>query len=109
MVVLKNTKDVINDILEKYNLYRLDNFAYTRGDFLFDVLHVLLHNRYTSIELREGVIQHFKYCLEKNDQEALASYQHELNTYSLMEMHNVNDPEVYLQQMSISTSNILPL
>ena len=97
MVILKNTKDSIDDVLEKYNLYRLDNFAFTPGDCLFDALHVLLHNRYTSIELREGVIQYFKYCLEKNDQEALASYQHELNTYSLMEMHNVNDREVYLQ------------
>ena len=109
MVVLKNTKDAIDDVLEKYNLYRLDNFAYTPGDCLFDALHVLLHNRYTHIEPREGAIQHFKYCLEKNDQEALASYQHELNTYSLMEMHNVNDPEVYLEQMSKSASSLLPL
>ena len=97
MVVLKNKKDAIDDVLEKYNLYRLDNFAYTPGDFLFDALHVVLRNRYTFIELREGVIQQFKYCLEKNDQEALASYQHELNTYSLLEMHNVNDLDVYLQ------------
>ena len=97
MVVLKNTKDFIDDVLEKYNLYRLDNFAFTPGDCLFDVLHVLLQNRYTYIELREGAIQHLKYCLENNDQEALASYQHELKTYSMMEMHNVNDPDVYLQ------------
>ena len=92
MVILKNKKDAIDDVLEKYNLYRLDNFAYTYGDCLFDALHVLLQNRYTYIELREGAIQHLKYCLEKNDQESLASHQHELNTYSLMEIHNINDP-----------------
>ena len=106
---VKTHKDAIDLVLEKYSLYRLDNFAYTPGDCLFDAFHVLLHNRYTSIELRNGAIQHFKYCLQTNDKEALVSYQHELNTYSLMEMHNVNDPEVYLEQMSKSASSLLPL
>ena len=87
----------IDTILQKYNLYRLDNFAYTVGDCLFDTFQVLLYNIYTSIELREGIIQHFEVCLAKKDREALVSYQHELNKYSLMEMHNVNDPKKYLQ------------
>ena len=68
-----------------------------------------MYNRYTSIELREGVIQHFEVCLPKKDREALVSYQHELNKYSLMEMHNVNDPKIYLQRMSKSASTTLPL
>jgi hypothetical protein len=93
----RDQKPVINCVLGKYNLLCLDNFAYTTGDCLFDALQVILHNRYTSIELREGTIQHFKTCLQKNDIEALASYQLELNANSLMEMHNVNDPKIYLQ------------
>jgi hypothetical protein len=94
---IRHQKHDINDILEKYDLFCLNNFAYTPGDCLFDSLQVLLHNRYTSMELREGTIQHFKTCLQKNDTEALVSYKHELNANSLMEMHNVNDPEIYLQ------------
>ena len=57
-----------------------------------------------SIELREGTIEYFKSCLEKQDPEAIASYENELNTCSLMEMHGVNDREVYLHRMSKSTS-----
>ena len=30
----------IDTILQKYNLYRLDNFAYTVGDCLFDTFHI---------------------------------------------------------------------
>ena len=32
--------------------------------------------------------------------EAIESYHNELNAFSLMEMHNVNDPKFYSQKMS---------
>ena len=94
----------INNILHNHDLFRLHSFAYSIGDCFFDTFQVLLHFKYMSIELREGTIEYFKSCLEKQDPEAIASYENELNTCSLMEMHGVNDREVYLHRMSKSTS-----
>ena len=37
--------------------------------------------------------------MQKQDKEAITSYQIELNSFSLMEMHSVNDPEVYLDKI----------
>ena len=73
-------KNDIDAILEQHHLFCLNNFAYAIGDCLFDTIQVLLHFRYTSIELREGTIQYFKNCLRKHDVEAILSYRHELNT-----------------------------
>ena len=70
---------------------------------------VLFNSRYTSIELRKGTIEYFRGCLEKQDPEAITSYKHELHKESLIEMHNIHDPEVYLQKMSISASSNLPI
>jgi hypothetical protein len=71
---------------------------------LFNALEVLLHFRYTSTEIREGTIEHFRTYLQKQDTKAIASYQLELNRSSLIEMHNISDPEEYLNKMSRSTS-----
>ena len=100
MPVIENQTHGINASLEKYNMYCLDEFAYNPRDCLFDAFQVLLHYKYTSIELRECIIEHFKTCLQRNDNDALVSYEHELNAQSLMEMHNVTDPEIYLQRMT---------
>ena len=91
---VENTYSVvdIDNVLEIHGLFHLQNFAYVVGDCLFNALQVLLHFRYTSTEIREGVIEHFRACLEKHDEEAIRSYELELNTCSLIEMHNVNDP-----------------
>ena len=89
-------------------MYFLDNFAYNPGDCLFDAFQVLLHYKYTSIELRECIIEHFKTCLQRNDNDALVSYEHELNAQSLVEMHNVTDPEIYLQRMKMSAPFLIP-
>ena len=99
----------IDSVLENYGLFRLQNFAYVMGDCLFNAFEVLLHFRYTSIEIRERVIEHFRACLQKRDEKAIESYQVELNSHSLMEMHKLTDPKVYLNKMSKSTTtNIAP-
>ena len=95
-----NVEMNINNVLHNHDLFRLHNFAYSIGDFLFDTFQVLLHLKYTSVESREGTIEYFKPCLRKQDWEAIASYENELNTCSLMEMHGANDREVYLHRMS---------
>ena len=76
---------------------------------MFDSLQVLFNSRYTSIELRKGTIEYFRGCLEKQDPKAITSYKHELHKESLIEMHNIHDPKVYLQKMSISASSSLPI
>ncbi len=64
---LENTYLVVNidNLLEMHGLFRLQNIAYVVGDLLFNALKVLLHFRYTTIEIREGIIEHFRACLEK--------------------------------------------
>jgi len=89
----------IDNVLQMHGLFRLQNFAYAVGDCLFNALQVLLDFRYTATEIRQGIIEHFRACLEKQDEEAIRSYELELNSNSLIEMHNVNDPEIYLDKM----------
>ena len=108
---LENTYSVVNidNVLQMHGLFRLQNFAYAVGDCLFNALQVLLDFRYTATEIREGIIEHFRACLEKQDEEAIRSYELELNSNSLIEMHNVNDPEIYLDKMCKSAViDILP-
>jgi hypothetical protein len=60
----------IDHVLQINGLFRLDAFSYIPGDCLFDAFHVLLHFRYSSIELRNGLIDHFLTCLHNGDLEA---------------------------------------
>ena len=71
---------------------------------MFDSLQVLFKSRYISIKLREGTIEYFKSCVEKQDPKEITSYKHELHEGSLIEMHNIHDPEAYLRKMSISSN-----
>lgn len=99
----------INVVFEKHHLTRINRFSFDVGDCLFDFLQMILHKICTSIELRQGTIQHFRFFLQNNYNGALLSYRNELNTYPLMEMHNVDDPEVYLQHISQFSSLEHPL
>jgi len=65
---------------------------------------MLLHFRYTSNELRNGLIDHFLFCLKNNDIEAIQSYQYELAPDFLYELHGVNDIGTYLHKMRYSAS-----
>ena len=61
----------IDNPLARSNLFRLQRFHYNVEDCLFDALVVLMHFRYTSTEIREGAINHFRVCLESDDLAAL--------------------------------------
>jgi hypothetical protein len=50
--------DNIDQVFHTNGLFRFDSFSYTVGDFLFDAFQVLLHFRYSSTDLRSGLI----YC-----------------------------------------------
>ena len=63
--------DNIDVVLHSNGLFRLDPFSYTVGDCLFDTFQVLLHFRYSSTELSNGLIDHFLVCLENGSVEAL--------------------------------------
>ena len=49
----------IDIVLMNHSLFRLQEFAYTPGDYLFNAFEVLLHFCYSYIELRNGILDHF--------------------------------------------------
>jgi len=51
----------------------------TFNDGLFDCLKLLINFRYTSLELRKRTLEYFRKCLEKQNREAILSYEHELH------------------------------
>jgi hypothetical protein len=100
--------DNIDQVLHNNALFRLDAFSYTAGDCLFDAFQVLLHFRYSSTELRNGLIDHFLACLENGNVEALESYQYELASDFLCQLHGIHDVSTYLSKMRLSASATLP-
>lgn len=86
----------IDEVLQNNNLFRIKPFVYSMGDCLFYSFYLLLHMQYTSLELHNGIIDHFINRLELNDAEALFSYKHELDAQALYEMHGLNDIDTYL-------------
>jgi hypothetical protein len=79
--------DNIDQVLHKNGIFRLDAFSYTVGDFLFNAFQVLLHFHYSSIDLRNGLIDYFLGYLENGKVEALESYQYKLASYFLCQLH----------------------
>jgi hypothetical protein len=98
----------INQVLHNISLFRLDAFLYTAGDFLFGAFQVLLHFRYSLTEIRNGFIDHFLSCLENPNVEALDSYQYELASYFLCQLHGIHDVSTYLSKIRLSASTTLP-
>lgn len=96
--------DNIDCVLKRNGLFRLDAFSYTVGDCLFDSFKMLLHFRYTSNQLRNGLIEHFLFCLNNNDVEVIESYEYKLAPNFLYELHGINDIGTYLHKMRCSTS-----
>jgi hypothetical protein len=68
--------DKIDVVLHSNALFRLDAFLYTVGDCLFDTFQVLLHFRYSSTKLHNGLIYYFLTCFNNGDVEALQSYEY---------------------------------
>jgi hypothetical protein len=94
----------IDRVLEDNNMFRLKSFGYNVGDCLFDSFQILLHMRYSSIEIRNGTIDHFLHCLQNNDSEALLSYKYELDSNTLYELHGLTDVDMYMWRMWLSAT-----
>jgi len=88
----------IDCVLKRNGLFRLDAFLYMVRDCLFDSFEVLLHFRYTSNQLRNGLIEHFRLFLNNNDVEAIESYEYE---------YGINDIGTYPHKMCfLASTNI---
>jgi hypothetical protein len=74
-----DTQSIIHDIIDVV-LHRNGIFRLVAGDCLFDTFQVLLHFRYSSTELRNGLINYFLTCFKNGDVEALQSYEYELES-----------------------------
>ena len=71
---------------------------------MFNALVVIFHFLYTSIEIREGTINHFHVCLECGDLAALESLQTDLAVDYLQDLHSILDVDEYLDRMSQTAS-----
>jgi hypothetical protein len=100
--------DNIDEVLHSNGIFRLDAFSYTVGDCLFDAFQVLLHFLYSSTDLRNGLIDYFLGCLKNGDVEALESYEYELESDFLRQLHGIHDVQMYFSKMRLSASPILP-
>jgi hypothetical protein len=97
------TSALHNTILTIYyrenRLFRLDAFFHTLLHILY-LMHSTspLHFHYSSIELQNGSIHHFLVFLDNKDIDALQSYQYELGSYFLQELHQIPDIKTYLSK-----------
>jgi hypothetical protein len=98
----------IDVALHSNGLFRFDAFSYTAGDCLFDTFQVLLHFGYSSTELRNGLIDYFLACFKNGDAEALNSYEYELESDFLRQLHGIHDVATYFSKMWLSASAALP-
>jgi hypothetical protein len=96
----------IDHFLHRNHLFRLDAFF----QILLHIIYLMhstpsLHLCYSSIELGNGSIHHFLVCLVDKDIDALESYQYELGSYFLHELHQIHDINIYLSKMQLSASS----
>ena len=94
-----NNNTCIVDFLNRNNICRHQAFFYAPGYFLFNTIQVLFHFHYSSIELKNGLIDHFFLCLARGDVHALESYQYDLEPKDLYQEHRIHDVDTYLHRM----------
>jgi len=81
--------------------------------FFHILLHILylmhstspLHFHYSSIELQNGSIHNFLVSLDNKDIDALQSYQYELGSCFLQDLHQIPDTKTYLSKMQLFASS----
>ena len=100
--------DNIDEVLHSNGIFRLDAFSYTVGDYLFNTFQVLLHFHYSSTELRNGLIDYFLTYFKNGDAEDLQSYEYELESNFLRQLHGIHDVAMYFSKMWLSASPIMP-
>jgi hypothetical protein len=107
-----DTQSIIHDnigvFLHSNGLFRLDAFSYTIRDFLFDTFQVLLHLCYSSTKLCNGLIDYFLGCLKNGNIEASESYEYELESDFLRQLHGIHDVATYFSKVWLSASPFLP-
>jgi hypothetical protein len=108
IVVQSIVHESIGMVLHSNSLFRLDAFSYIVGDCLFDTFQVLLHFRYSSIKLCNGLIDYFLTCFKNGDVKALQSYEYELESDFLRQLHRIQDVTTYFSKMWLSASPVLP-
>jgi hypothetical protein len=98
-----NTQSIIHGNIDvafySNGLFRLDAFSYTVGDCLFDTFQVLLHFRYSSTKMPNGLIDYFLACLKNGNAEALNSYEYKLESDFLRQLHEIHDVTTYFSKM----------
>jgi hypothetical protein len=60
------------------------------------------------MELHNGMIDYFLGCLKNGDTEALESYEYELESDFLRQLHGIHDVATYFSKMRLSASPVLP-
>jgi hypothetical protein len=66
-----------------------------------------LHFLYSLTRLRNGLIDYFLTCFKNGDVEALQSYEYELESDFLRELHGIHDVTTYFSKMRLSASLVL--
>lgn len=89
-------------MLSRSCLFRLQDFYYNPGDYLFDTFAVLFHFQFTSLQIREGIVSCFQTCLQNRDQDAFHSQRTDLHHAYLKDLHGVDNSQIYLKRMSFS-------
>ena len=89
-------------------IFILDALLYTVGDCLFNAFQVLLHFRYSLTDLHNGLIDYLLGCLKNCDVEALESYEYELESDFLRQLHGIHDVATYFSKMRLFASPIQP-
>jgi hypothetical protein len=100
--------DNIDEVFHRNEIFRLDAFSYTIRDCLFDAFQVLLHFRYYSPDLHNGLIDYFLGYLKNGDAEALDSYEYELESDFLRQLHGIHDVTTYFSNPWLSASPVMP-
>jgi hypothetical protein len=95
----------IDEVISNNNILRLVTFSYTAGDYdMFDAFQVLLHFHYSLVELCHGMVDHFLLSLNHGNVDALESFQYELASDFLYQLHDIHDVGVYLSKMWLYAS-----
>ena len=87
-----------------FHLFLLQHFEYYPSDFLFDSFSILLYFFYTSLEIKECIMNHFHHLFSIQDDLELASMKTKLLPELLEELHNLYDAETYFLGMSTPSS-----
>ena len=106
MVICSSHNKDIDCTLAKFHLFWLHSFYYEAGDYMFNALAVLSQFHYSTLEIRQGIVNHFCHCLDRGDPMTLLLLWSKLSIEILASLHNVLDVAMYLEWMCLSASQV---